>query len=54
MSLTKSVTSILFLAFALLFVVGSTPVSAQVEEAPTRDQIEDQYKASPTLFPHGR
>ena len=50
MSLTKSVTSILFLAFALLFVVGSTPVSAQVEEAPTRDQIEDQYKWDLTDF----
>ncbi len=44
MNLVKSVTSFLILVFALLFVVGSIPVSAEVKEAPTRNQIEDKYK----------
>ena len=50
MNLKKSVTSTLILALALLFVIGSVPVLAQVDEAPTRDQIEDQYKWDLTDF----
>jgi oligoendopeptidase F len=50
MNLAKSATSTLILSLMLLFVIGSIPVKAQVDEAPTRDQIEDKYKWNLTDF----
>jgi len=50
MNLSKSTTPFLILALAMLFIIGSIPVSADVKEAPTRDQVEDKYKWDLTDF----
>jgi len=50
MNLKKSVTSTLIPALVLLFVFGFVPVMAQVDEAPTRDKVDDKYKWDLTDF----